>query len=100
MGFGGAFFMNFGNIQADKLVPYAGASVMMDTKTDDSSKATKKLTNLGLEGGMKYFVGAHLALKPFLSYEMTLSGEDKRDTSVGSVTGNTLQLGVGLAKYF
>lgn len=104
MGFGGAFFMNFGNIQADKLVPYAGASVMMNTQTNDDAKTTRKMTDLGLQGGMKYFVGAHLALKPFLSYEMTLSGEDKRevgsDTSVGSVTGSTLKLGVGLAKYF
>jgi hypothetical protein len=104
MGIGGAFFMNFGNIHADKLVPYAGVSLLMDTDTDDSEKETTKTTNLGLQGGMKYFVGGHLALKPFLSYEMTLSGEKKNESgssaSVGSITGNKLELGFGLAKYF
>jgi hypothetical protein len=104
MGIGGAFFMNFGNIHADKLVPYAGVSLKMNTETNDSTKVTNKDTNLGLQGGMKYFVGAHLALKPFLSYEMTLSGENKDESStsasVGSVTGSNLELGLGLAKYF
>lgn len=104
MGIGGAFFMNFGNIHADKLVPYAGVSLQMDTETNASTKETNKATNLGLQGGMKYFVGGHLALKPFLSYEMILSGEQKDESnppaSVGSVTGNKLELGLGLAKYF
>jgi hypothetical protein len=104
MGIGGAFFMNFGNIHADKLVPYAGVSLKMNTETNDSTKETDKNTKLGLQGGMKYFVGAHLALKPFLSYEMALSGEKKDESTtpatVGSVTGSTLELGLGLAKYF
>jgi len=104
MGIGGAFFMNFGNIHADKLVPYAGVALRMDTETNDSSKETTKATNLGLQGGMKYFVGGHLALKPFLSYELTLSGEQKDEStsqaSVASITGNKLELGLGLAKYF
>ena len=96
--------MNFGNIHADKLVPYAGVSLKMNTETNDSTKETDKDTKLGLQGGMKYFVGAHLALKPFLSYEMTLSGEKKNESTtpatVGSVTGSTLELGLGMAKYF
>jgi hypothetical protein len=53
---------------------------------------------------MKYFVGAHLALKPFLSYEMAISGEEKNESTspatVASVTGSTLELGLGVAKYF
>jgi hypothetical protein len=113
MGIGGAFFMNFGNIHADKLVPYAGVSLKMNTETndstketdtDDSTKETDKDIHLGLQGGMKYFVGAHLALKPFLSYEMAINGEYKNESSspasVGSVTGSNLELGLGLAKYF
>jgi hypothetical protein len=104
MGIGGAFFMNFGNIHADKLVPYAGVSLKMNTETNDSTEETDKDTKLGLQGGMKYFVGAHLALKPFLSYEMALSGEKKDESTtpatVGSVTGSTLELGLGMAKYF
>jgi hypothetical protein len=104
MGIGGAFFMNFGNIQADKLVPYAGVAVKMETETNDSTKETSKYTKLGLQGGMKYFVGAHLALKPFLSYEMAISGEEKNESTspatVASVTGSTLELGLGVAKYF
>ncbi len=104
MGLGGAFFMNFGNIHADKLVPYAGVSLKMNTETNDSTKETDKNINLGLQGGMKYFVGAHLALKPFLSYEMAINGEYRDESSspatVGSVTGSNLELGLGLAKYF
>jgi hypothetical protein len=104
LGIGGAFFMNFGNIHSDKLVPYAGVSVLMDTISNDSSKETTKKTNLGLQGGLKYFLGAHLALKPYLSYELTLSGEEKDESSdpatVGSLTGSKLDLGIGLAKYF
>ena len=103
MGIGGAFVMNFGNIHADKMVPYAGVSLLMNTETGDS-KVSTKTTNLGLQGGVKYFLGGHLALKPFLSYEMTVSGEYKDESgesaSVASLSGNNLELGVGLAKYF
>jgi hypothetical protein len=104
-GLGGAFFFNMGNIHSDKFVPYAGLKLLTSSKTTDTgTKVTDKATDLGLEGGMKFFLGAHLALKPFLRYQMTFSGESKSEATspatVASVTGSVLNLGVGLAKYF
>lgn len=104
-GLGGAFFFNMGNIHSDKFVPYAGIKLLTSSKTTDSgSKVTDKMTDFGIEGGMKYFLGAHLALKPFLRYQMTFSGESKNEATkpatVASITGSDLTLGVGLAKYF
>lgn len=104
-GLGGAFFFNMGNIHSDKFVPYAGVKLLTSSETTDSgSKVTDKMTDFGIEGGMKYFLGAHLALKPFLRYQMTFSGESKSEATkpatVASITGSDLTLGVGLAKYF
>jgi hypothetical protein len=104
-GLGGAFFFNMGNIHSDKFVPYAGIKLLTSSKTTDSgSKVTDKMTDFAIEGGMKYFLGAHLALKPFLRYQMTFSGESKSEATepatVASITGSDLTLGVGLAKYF
>lgn len=104
-GLGGAFFFNMGNIHSDKFVPYAGVKLLTTSETTDSgSKVTDKMTDFGIEGGMKYFLGAHLALKPFLRYQMTFSGESKSEATkpatVASITGSDLTLGVGLAKYF
>jgi hypothetical protein len=104
-GLGGAFFFNMGNIHSDKFVPYAGIKLLTSSETIDSgSKVTEKMTDFGIEGGMKYFVGAHLALKPFLRYQLTFSGESKSEATspatVASITGSELNLGLGLAKYF
>lgn len=104
-GLGGAFFFNMGNIHSDKFVPYAGVKLLTSSATvDTGTKVTEKMTDFGIEGGMKYFLGAHLALKPFLRYQMTFSGESKSEASspaiVASITGSDLNLGVGLAKYF
>jgi hypothetical protein len=104
-GLGGAFFFNMGNIHSDKFVPYAGVKLLTSSETIDSgSKVTDKMTDFGIEGGMKFFLGAHLALKPFLKYQLTFSGESKSEATspatVASITGSELNLGLGLAKYF
>ena len=104
-GVGGAFFFNMGNIHSDKFVPYAGVKLLTSSQTTDTgSKVTDKMTDFGIEAGMKYFVGAHLALKPFLRYQLTFSGESKSEATspatVASITGSELNLGLGLAKYF
>jgi len=105
LGIGAAFNVNFGNIHSDKLVPFAGLSVLRNSKTEEvSAKTTTTTIDLGLQGGLKYFVGAHLALKPFIKYEMTLNGEDKDESgeaaTVASLSGNNINIGLGLAKYF
>jgi len=106
LGFGGAFAYNLGNIQQDKMVPFIGLKIEKISKTIDiaSVKTTDSEMSLGLEGGVKYFLGSHLALKPFLSYQLTMSGEHKVESkgtspSVGSVTGSDLTIGVGLSQY-
>ncbi len=104
-GLGGAFFFNMGNIHSDKFVPYVGVKLLTSSGTTDTgTKVTEKTTDFGLEGGMKYFLGAHLALKPFLRYQMTFTGETKSEATspatVASITGSELNLGLGLAKYF
>jgi hypothetical protein len=111
IGFGGAFYFNLGNIHQDKFIPYAGLKLLKlstnsTSKTDSSTETKSSSTSLdaGVELGSKYFMGGHVALKPFLSFDMTLSGEDKDDSSgselVASVSGSKLSLGLGLATYF
>lgn len=113
-GIGGAFFFNFGTIHTDKFVPYAGTAFIMSStsRTTPSletpgkeDKTTEKTTNIGLQFGMKYFVGAHLALKPFFTYDLTISGEKRTESfgdspRIGAISGGTMHLGLGLAKYF
>jgi hypothetical protein len=106
LGLGGAFVFNLGNIQQDKTVPFIGLKIerISETTTISSGKTTDIEMSLGLEGGVKYFLGSHLALKPFLSYQLTMSGEHKVESpdtsaSVSSVTGSDLTIGVGLSTY-
>lgn len=113
-GIGGVFFFNFGNIHTDKFVPYLGtaliisslSSTMPSAETDGAEdKVTVKTTDMGLQFGMKYFVGAHLALKPFFTYDLTINGERREESAgasatVGALSGGTMRLGLGLAKYF
>jgi hypothetical protein len=110
IGFGAALNFNLGNIHQDKMVPYAGINVLKlstasSDKTDALAESKSSLSSLdfGIELGAKYFMGAHFALKPFFSYDMTLSGEDKDDSNgseiVASVTGSKMSLGLGLATY-
>lgn len=106
LGIGGAFAYNLGNIQQDKMVPFIGLKIEKISETLDiaSVKTTDSELRLGLEGGVKYFLGSHLALKPFLSYQLIMSGEHKVESSVasasvGSVTGSDLTIGVGLSTY-
>ena len=106
LGLGGAFVFNLGNIQQDKMVPFVGLKIEKIAETTDKSsdKTTDSEMRLGLEGGVKYFLGSHLALKPFLSYQLTMSGEHKVESSgsgaaVSSVTGSDLTIGVGLSTY-
>ena len=106
LGLGGAFVYNLGNIQQDKMVPFVGLKIERISETTDiaSVKTTDSEMRLGLEGGVKYFLGSHLALKPFLSYQLTMSGEHKVESSgsgasVSSVTGSDLTIGVGLSTY-
>lgn len=111
IGFGTALFINLGNIHQDKFVPYAGLNfarhaVTTSSKTDSESESKLSQTQLssGLELGGKFFMGGHVALKPFVSFDLILSGENKDNTSgtelVASVTGTQLAVGLGLAKYF
>jgi hypothetical protein len=113
LGLGGAFVFNLANIQQDKTVPFVGLKIERTSKTNDVTSKTSAVTSgkttdiemsLGLEGGVKYFLGSHLALKPFLSYQLTMSGEHKVESSgsgasVSSVTGSDLTIGVGLSTY-
>jgi hypothetical protein len=111
IGFGAAFSLNLGNIHQDKFVPYAGLSfyrlsVASTTKTDGSAESKESQTGMssGIELGGKFFVGGHVALKPFLNFDLTFSGDDKSDESgtelVASVSGTNLALGLGMATYF
>lgn len=111
MGLGGAFYFNIGNIHQDKFVPYAGLtflrfSAASTSKSEGSSeiKSSSSSMDAGVELGGKYFMGGHVALKPFLNFDMTLSGDNKDDSSgtelVASVTGSKLSLGLGMATYF
>lgn len=113
LGLGAGFAFNLGNIHQNKTVPYIGADFQSVTTSgssslegsSDTSKETNKEINLGLEGGLKYFMGGHIALKPFLNYTMTVSGENKlestgSDALVASVSGSHISLGLGIAKYF
>lgn len=112
LGFGGAFVFNLGNIHQAKSVPYVGADVSrlstVDTTKNDSGseqKTTNAETDIGLEGGLKYFMGGHIALKSYLNYTLIMGGESKSEitgseATVASVTGSKLSIGAGLAKYF
>ena len=113
IGFGAAFVIDIGNIHQDSLVPYVDFDLVKESKTvtsttggsSDSTKVTDTDMRIGLGGGVKIFMGGHIALKPFLKYELIMGGSSKKeetnvDTAVASVTGNKLSLGMGLAKYF
>ena len=113
MGFGAVFVIDIGNIHQDSLVPYVDFDLVKESKTVTSttggSSASTKVTDtdmrIGLGGGVKIFMGGHIALKPFLKYELIMSGSTKTEETgqnavVASVTGNKLSLGMGLAKYF
>ena len=113
IGFGAAFVIDIGNIHQDSLVPYVDFDLVKESKTVTSttggSSASTKVTDtdmrIGLGGGVKIFMGGHIALKPFLKYELIMSGSTKTEETgqnavVASVTGNKLSLGMGLAKYF
>ncbi len=111
IGFGAAFSLNLGNIHQDTFVPYAGLSfyslsVASTTKTDgsDESKASQTGLSAGIELGGKFFMGGHVALKPFLNFDLTFSGDDKNDENgtelVATVSGTNLALGLGMATYF
>jgi hypothetical protein len=113
MGFGLAANINFGNIHQDTFVPYAGLdftrnSITEKTKQTGGSEAKESTTEMaiGLEAGGRYFMGGHIALKPFLNFGMIMSGENKSDNGdgtgekVASVSGTKLSIGLGLAKYF
>lgn len=111
IGFGAALFLNLGNIHQDKFVPYIGLNFARHaqtgtSKTDSTSESKSSQTQLssGLEVGGKFFMGGHIALKPFVSFDLTFSGENKDNASgtelVASVTGTKLAAGLGLAKYF
>jgi hypothetical protein len=113
IGFGAAFVLDIGNIHQDSLVPYVDFDLVKENQTvtittggtTDSTKYTDSDLRIGLGGGVKIFMGGHIALKPFLKYQMIMSGESKTEVSgspavVASVTGSNLSLGMGLAKYF
>ena len=111
IGFGAAFVFNLGNIHQDKFVPYGGLNVYRissstTSKTDGTAeeKSSQSALSTGIELGGKYFVGGHVALKPFLSFDLILSGDDKNNATgtelVASVTGTSLAAGFGMATYF
>jgi Outer membrane protein beta-barrel domain len=113
IGFGAGAAFNIGNIHQSKLVPYIGLDILSTTTTTtsttsgstNSTKVTNSAVELGLAAGLKIFMGGHVALKPYLNYQILMSGSSKEeitgsDAVVASVTGNTLSLGMGLATYF
>ena len=113
LGLGLGFAFNIGNIHQNAMVPYIGLGVLKNSTTTvfsttgatDTTTVTSSELNLDVDLGLKIFMGGHIALKPFVNYTILMSGESKEeitgaDTVVGSVTGNTISLGLGLAKYF
>lgn len=111
--FGLGFAFNIGNISQDKMVPFVGMDVLRKsskaTATTDGSTGsvvdTVSTMALAIELGAKYFMGGHVALKPFFKYSKTLSGEDKSEVTgeeaqVASITGGGMNLGMGLVTYF
>lgn len=113
LGFGLGFAFNLGNIHQSTTVPYIGLDVLKSsattTNTTDGVAGKTAVSvsrlDLGVNFGAKIFMGGHVALKPFVSYTILVSGDSKeeitdQDTVVGSLTGNALAVGMGLATYF
>jgi hypothetical protein len=111
-GLGGMGVFNIGNIQQDKMLPYVATSILrsssVDSQTDSSSstiKITTNITEVAPELGLKFFLGAHLAVNPYFKYILEMSGDEKTevtgsDATVAAVTGSKMTLGVGLLTYF
>ncbi len=113
LGFGLGFAFNLGNIHQSTTVPFIGLDVLKSslasTSTTDGVEGKTAVSvsrlDLGVNFGAKIFMGGHVALKPFVSYTILVSGDSKeeitgQDTVVGSLTGNALAVGMGLATYF
>lgn len=113
LGFGLGFVLNIGDINQGTMVPYVGLGVLKESLTTTQSatgsasetKTTESKLNMDVELGLKIFMGSHVALKPFFAYKMLLSGDIKEaitgsETVVGTLTGNEISAGMGIATYF
>ena len=113
LGFGLGCVFNIGDINQSTMVPYVGLGILKESLTSvtkasavtTSTTNTDSKLNMNVDLGLKIFMGSHVALKPFFAYKMLLSGDTKEaitgsDTTVGSLTGNEISAGMGIATYF
>jgi hypothetical protein len=113
LGFGLGCVLNIGDINQSTMVPYLGLGILKESltsvsttsSTTTSTTTTNSKLNLNVDLGLKIFMRSHVALQPFVAYKMLLSGDTKEaitgsETTVGSLTGNEISVGMGLATYF
>ena len=94
------------DVQTEKMVPFVGFNYLITSGSDSTKPATgdeQKTTNsgnqMGLGGGIKYFLARHVSLDPALWYVMTASTTKYSDSSIKK-TGNDIRLVATLSTYF
>lgn len=94
------------DVQTEKLVPFVAFKYLMTSGSNskksaegDETKTTTSGNQMGLGGGVKYFLARHVSIDPALWYIST-SYTDKLTDSSTKISSTDIQLVASLSTYF